>query len=292
MTWRSSSGSRSTASWNAAHSSSDSGLPASSATWASRPPGSVAVGVVVGPEPLGSVVAAGQVDQLPADLGRRQVVEVARRPRAGPGPGCGGAGRGRPGAGRRSPPSAGRGDSDGASARARATNRPWASAISGRGPNRRPPGADPAVRAPRWSGPIKSVLRCEPDTRSGKLTPSYGSGSGSPAHARPQASPSVIPVAREIECPPGGSALAFSTKADVGDGPMAVRFGLKVVYRKRERTWIMAREITSRRVRSRGHRLVASRCFWMSMASTARRVANSPRRSTGLRRNTRAGPRC
>src|SRR5208337_1982694 len=34
------------------------------------------VGVVVGPEPLGTVVAAGQVDQLPADLGRRQVVEV------------------------------------------------------------------------------------------------------------------------------------------------------------------------------------------------------------------------
>ena len=76
MTWRSSSGSRSTASWKAAHSSSVSGLPDPSATWASRLAGVGPVGVVVGPEPLGAVVAAGQVDQLPADLGRRQVVEV------------------------------------------------------------------------------------------------------------------------------------------------------------------------------------------------------------------------
>jgi hypothetical protein len=41
-----------------------------------QPPAGVGpVGVVVGTDALGSVIASGQVDQLPANLGRRQIVE-------------------------------------------------------------------------------------------------------------------------------------------------------------------------------------------------------------------------
>ena len=74
MTCRSSSGSRSTASWKVAHSSSVSG-PVGEL----RQPlaGVGPVGVVVGPEPLGAAMAARQVDQLAADLGGGEVVEVA-----------------------------------------------------------------------------------------------------------------------------------------------------------------------------------------------------------------------
>ena len=76
MTSRSCSGSRSTASWNAVHSSSDSGRPVSLDDLVQPLAGVGAVGVMAGAYPLRSMVAAGQVDQLPANLGRRQVVEV------------------------------------------------------------------------------------------------------------------------------------------------------------------------------------------------------------------------